>query len=50
MNKKNNSTDHSTPYRTLGMEKITAPKKSAAEPKSRVISTGKDMRVRGDKA
>ena len=50
MNKKNNFTDHSTPYRTLGLEKITAPKKPAAEPKARVIKSDKDMRVRGAKS
>lgn len=51
MNKKtNNFTDTSAPYRNLGLSKITAPVKPANEPKSRVIKTDGDLRVKGGKA
>ena len=51
MNKKlKNTTDLSTPYRTLGMGKVTAPAKPENEPKARVIKGEYDLRVRGGKA
>ena len=51
MNKKSTHTiDKSIPYRNLGMGKITAPNKPESEPKSRVIRTNGDLRVRGGKA
>lgn len=50
MNKKStNTTDKSTPYRNLGINKITAPTKLENEPRSRVIKSDKDLRVRGGK-
>lgn len=51
MNKKfKTSTDNSTPYRNLGMGKITAPAKPQNEPKSRVTKSDSDLRCRGTKA
>ena len=51
MNKKNKNTiDNSTPYRNLGMNKITAPAKQDNEPSARVIKSESDLRVRGGKA
>ena len=49
MNKKNKATDYSTPYRTLGLNRVTAPKKAQDEPKGRVIKSEGDLRVRGSK-
>lgn len=51
MNKKTkNTTDCSTPYRGFGLNKIDAPVKQANEPKSSVIKSKEDLRIRGDKA
>ncbi len=51
MNKKNkNTTDHSAPYRSLGLDKIEAPVKPKSVPKSRVIKSSDDLRTRGGKA
>lgn len=51
MNKKNNTTtDNSTPYRTLGIGKVSAPNKPKNEPKGRVLKGKGDLRVRGGKA
>lgn len=47
--KSKNTTDKSAPYRNLGMGMITAPVKSQNEPKSRVIKTDGDLRVKGGK-
>lgn len=41
--------DKSTPYRTFGLNKITAPVKAQDEPKSRIIKTDGDLRVKGGK-
>ena len=50
MNKKSNNTvDKSSPYRSLGINKITAPVKAQNEPKSITIKTDGDLRVRGGK-
>ena len=50
MNKKRKNTiDHSAPYRNLGLDKVTAPVKPQHEPKSRVIKTDGDLRVKGGK-
>ena len=48
-NKKNNNTDKSAPYRTLGMGKINAPNKLQNEPKARSIKSEGDLRVKGGK-
>ena len=50
MNKKIKVTDNSAPYRTLGMDKITAPVKVKGSPKASVIKTNSDLRVKGGKA
>ena len=50
MNKKNKATDYSTPYRTLGLNKVTAPKKAQDEPKSNILKSKNDLRMRGNKA
>lgn len=50
MNNKNKNTDKSGAYRTLGLNKVTAPTKPENEPKCRVIKTENDLRVRGGKA
>ena len=50
MNKKNKATDNSTPYRTLGMNKVTAPKRVQDDPKSKVLKSDTDLRMRGKKA
>ena len=51
MNKKSkNTTDNSTPYRYLGLNKIEAPVKQENEPKGRSIKGAGDLRVRGGKA
>lgn len=50
MNKKNKATDYSTPYRTLGLNKVTAPKKAQDEPKSKILKSKSDLRMRGNKA
>ena len=51
MNKKTkNTTDNSTPYRSLGLNKIDAPVKPVGEPKARVIKANEDLRIRGGKA
>jgi hypothetical protein len=49
MNKKSRTTDNSTPYRTLGMTKITAPVKPVGEPKNRIIKSNNDLRIKGVK-
>jgi len=50
MNKKVKSTiDKSTPYRSLGLNKIVAPVKPENEPKGRIIKTDGDLRIRGGK-
>lgn len=50
MNKKTNHTiDKSAPYRNLGIGKIAAPSTPENEPKSRVIKTEGDLRVKGSK-
>ena len=50
MNKKSKHLiDKSVPYRTLGLNKITAPVKAQNEPKSRTIQTDGDLRVKGGK-
>lgn len=50
MNKKSKiHTDKSAPYRTLGLNKITAPVKASNEPKCRIIKTDGDLRVKGGK-
>ena len=47
MNKKTSVTiDKSAPYRTLGINKVTAPVKPENDPKSRVIKTEGDLRVK----
>ena len=43
------NTDNSTPYRNLGLNKVTAPNNAQNEPKSRVIKTDGDLRVKGGK-
>ena len=50
MNKKTKATDNSAPYRTLGMDKITAPVKVKGTPKANVVKTDSDLRVKGGKA
>jgi hypothetical protein len=50
MNKKSNAKDMSTPYRTLGIGKVSAPKTNEGEPKSRVITGTQDLRIKGGKA
>lgn len=51
MNKNSkNVIDKSTPYRNLGMGKISAPTKPENEPKSRVIKGEGDLRCKGGKA
>ncbi len=50
MNKKvKNTNDKSTPYRNLGLNKVTAPVTQENEPKCRVIKTDNDLRVRRGK-
>ena len=50
MNKKcKTPIDKSTPYRTLGLNKVTAPQKAGNEPKCRIIKTDGDLRVKGGK-
>lgn len=49
-NKTKNTTDRSTPYRSLGLDKIEAPVKPVKTPKARVIKSSEDLRVRGGKA
>lgn len=50
MNKKSKThIDKSAPYRTLGLNKITSPVKAENEPKSRIIKTEGDLRVKGGK-
>ena len=43
MNKKSRTTDNSTPYRTLGITKITAPVKPVGEHKNRIIKSNNDL-------
>ena len=51
MNKKaNTNADKSTPYRNLGIGKVTAPVKQASEPVSRVIKGNGDLRCKAGKA
>ena len=42
--------DKSAPYRTLRIDKITAPTKAQGEPKSRVIKGAGDLRIGGNKS
>ena len=50
MNKKSKSTtDKSTPYRTLSLNKVTAPVKLQNEPKCSVIKASGDLRAKGAK-
>ena len=50
MNKKSkNTTDASSPYRTMSLEKIVAPIKANNSPKSHVIKATTDLRTRGGK-
>ena len=39
----------SSPYRTMGLKKITAPRPSNDEPKSKKIKESQDLRVGGGK-
>ena len=49
-NKVKNAADKSAPYRSLGVNKITAPTKAQSEPKARVIKGDSDLRIGGKKA
>ena len=50
MNKKSkNTTDTVNPYRTMSLQKITAPSKVTNEPKSRVMKSSCDLRSKGGK-
>jgi hypothetical protein len=42
--------DKSAPYRSLGINKISAPTKAQNEPKARVIKGESDLRFGGKKA
>ncbi len=47
MKKKNSLIDKSTPYRSLGINKVSAPAKNANEPSGTKIKSGGDMRCKG---
>ena len=50
MNKKlKSTTDASSPYRTMSLDKITAPIKDKNSPKSNIIKSNTDLRTRGGK-
>ena len=41
---KRQNSDKSAPYRTLGLDKVTAPKKPTDAPKSAKITSSEDLR------
>lgn len=45
-----NTKDKSTPYRYMGLGKVSAPTKCENEPKCRVIKGTDDLRCKGGKA
>ena len=49
-NKVKTVADKSAPYRSLGINKISAPTKVQNEPKCRVIKGDTDLRIGGKKA